>query len=50
MRSASEGGVEEDTGPKTVKIGTSEIITKFDEQFEEFVETWANRDESKNLD
>ena len=27
----SKGKKEEDTGPKTIKIGTSEIITKFDE-------------------
>ena len=32
-----------------VKIGNSEIIQKFDEQYEDYQHTWAFRDESTNF-
>ena len=31
------------------KVNITEVVKKFDEQYDEFVETWADRDESKNF-
>ena len=31
-----------------MNIGPSEIVQRFDEQYEEFNEVWNNRDESEN--
>jgi len=39
---------DDDGKPQTINIGPSEIVQRFDEQYEEFNEVWNNRDESEN--
>lgn len=39
---------DEDTGPQIIKIGASEVVQKFDEQYEDYNESWVNRDETDN--
>jgi hypothetical protein len=39
---------EEDDRKKTIKIGTSEVITKFEDFYDEWKVDWKQRDESKN--
>ena len=41
---------EEEEKTSTVKIGNSEIIQKFDEQYGNYNKVWALRDESNNFD
>ena len=38
----------EEGGPTTINIGPSEIVQRFDEQYEDFNENWNQRDESEN--
>ena len=33
-----------------LKLGTSEVVQKFDEFYSEYGKDWANRDEKKNID
>jgi len=35
-------------GPEALNIGPSEIVQRFDEQYEDFNENWNQRDESEN--
>lgn len=42
-----KGGGDDDA-PKTLKIGPSEVVGKFDEFYEEYNKDWANRDERNN--
>lgn len=43
-----KGGKDEDTGPEIIKIGASEVVQKFDEQYEDYGDAWVNRDETDN--
>ena len=43
-----KGGDKGDDEPKTMKIGPSEVVGKFDEFYEEYNKDWANRDEREN--
>jgi SpoVK/Ycf46/Vps4 family AAA+-type ATPase len=38
----------DDEGAQVIKIGTSEIVQKFDEQYDDYNENWVNRDETEN--
>ena len=37
-----------DDAPKTLKIGPSEVVQRFDEFYEQYNKDWANRDEKDN--
>jgi CelD/BcsL family acetyltransferase involved in cellulose biosynthesis len=39
---------DDDDGVAIIKIGASEVVQKFDEQYEDYTETWVNRDETEN--
>lgn len=41
-------GKDDGEGPAALNIGPSEIVQRFDEQYEEFNEVWNQRDESEN--
>ena len=43
-----KGGGDGDDKPPTFKLGTSEVITKFDEFYDEWKVDWDQRDESNN--
>ena len=46
-----KGDDDEDEAPTSnVKIGNSEIIQKFDEQYGDYNHVWASRDETSNFD
>lgn len=47
-KKGKKGKDDDDGKPQTINIGPSEIVQRFDEQYEEFNETWNNRDESEN--
>ena len=41
-------GKDEDTGPAIIKIGASEVVQKFDEQYDDYNDSWVARDETDN--
>ena len=41
-------GGDDDGAPQIIKIGVSEVIQKFDEQYDDYNESWINRDETDN--
>lgn len=41
-------GGDDDGAPAILKFGPSEVITKFDEQYDDYNDSWMNRDESEN--
>ena len=43
-----KGGGGDGDENQIVKIGTSEIVQKFDEQYDDYNEAWNNRDETEN--
>ena len=43
-----KGGGDDDGAGAVVKIGPSEVVTKFDEQYDEYNDAWINRDETEN--
>ena len=43
-----KGGGDEGEEKQVVKIGPTEVVQKFDEFYNEFNDTWANRDETDN--
>jgi len=44
------GGDDEGGGEPLLKIGPTEVVQKFDEFYEHYTDTWANRDERDNKD
>lgn len=42
------GGGDGDGAVEVIKIGPTEIVTKFEEQQEEYMENWQDRDETEN--
>jgi len=42
------GGDDDDDGKKTIKVGISETIQKFDEFYMDYADVWANKDETNN--
>jgi hypothetical protein len=43
-----KGDGDDEEKKQIVKIGPSEVVQKFDEQYEDYNDIWANRDESEN--
>ena len=43
-----KGGKDDDDAVQIIKIGTSEITQKFDEQYELYNDCWVSRDETDN--
>lgn len=39
---------DDDGGVQIIKIGASEVVQKFDEQYDDYTESWVNRDETDN--
>ena len=43
-----KGGGGDDDGAPIIKIGTSEIVQKFDSQYDNYNDIWVSRDETDN--
>lgn len=43
-----KGGDKDEGKPKTLKIGPSEVVQRFDEFYDQYNKDWANRDERDN--
>lgn len=47
-KKGKKGKKDDDDAAQIIKIGVSEVIQKFDEHYDDYNESWMNRDESEN--